>query len=159
MITLYHSPDSRSSRFIWLLEELGTSYELVYCDIPRRRGTGAPDSANPHPDKMVPALLHDGVLISESAAIALYLTDLFPEARLGPAVGQPGRGTYLTWLACNAGEMEPAFAAKLTGHAANDPFAARAFDRVLRRVVSALDRAPYILGQQFSAAVSLRKAS
>ena len=35
MLTLFHSPDSRSSRFIWLLEELGAAYELAYVDIPR----------------------------------------------------------------------------------------------------------------------------
>lgn len=77
MLKLFHNPDSRSSRFIWLLEELGIDYELNYTDIPRWSGKGAPDPANPHPDKRVPALLHDGQLVTESAAIALYLTDTF----------------------------------------------------------------------------------
>ena len=59
MLSLFHAPDSRSSRFIWLLEELGVEHEIVYCDIPRRSGRGAPDPRNPHPEKRVPALVHD----------------------------------------------------------------------------------------------------
>ena len=83
MLTLFHAPWSRSSRLVWLLEEIGAGYEICYCDIPRMDGSGARDPRNPHPDGKVPALLHDDVLVTESAAVALYLTDLFPEAGLG----------------------------------------------------------------------------
>jgi glutathione S-transferase len=99
MLTLHHAPQSRSSRILWLLEELGADYDIVYTNIPRMDGSGGPDPANPHPDKKVPALVHDGRLVTESVAIALYLTDLFPKAGMGPAVGGPDRGAYLTWLA------------------------------------------------------------
>jgi len=152
MLTLYHSPDSRSSRFIWLLEELGADYQLVYCTILRRSGFGAPDPANPHPDKRIPALVHDGALVTESSAIALYLTDLMPDRGLGPVPGEPNRGAYLSWLAYYAGEMEPAFAARISGQTENDPFIARAFDRVINRVYSALKAGEYLLGERFSAA-------
>jgi glutathione S-transferase len=152
MLSLYHSPDSRSSRFIWLLEELGVDYRLVYCSILRRSGTGAPDPSNPHPDKRVPALVHDGALITESTAIALYLTDLYPERRLGPSQGEPNRGAYLSWLAYYAGEIEPAFAAKLSGQTDKDPFAAKAYDRVIARVYSALKADAFLLGDSFGAA-------
>ena len=40
MLELYHHPGSRSSRFMWLLEELGVSYELAFVDIPRWSGKG-----------------------------------------------------------------------------------------------------------------------
>lgn len=152
MLTLYHSPDSRSSRFIWLLEELGADYQLVYCTIARRSGAGAPDPANPHPDKRVPALVHDGALITESTAIALYLTDLMPDKGLGPVPREPSRGAYLSWLAYYAGEMEPAFAAKISGQTKTDRFAAKAFGRVIERVDSALKPGEYLLGERFSAA-------
>lgn len=150
MLTLYHSPDSRSSRFIWLLEELGADYQLVYCNIPRRNGIGAPDPSNPHPDKRVPALVHDGVLVTESAAIALYLTDLM--SAMGPAPSEPNRGAYLSWLAYYAGEVEPAFAAKISGRWKNDAIAAKAFERVIERVFSALRAGKFLLGERFSAA-------
>lgn len=49
MLTLYHAPNSRSSRIVWLLEELGADYELKYVDIQRRDGEGMADPLNPHP--------------------------------------------------------------------------------------------------------------
>ena len=108
MLTLYHSPQTRSSRFIWLLEEIGEPYGIEYVTIQRGDGTGERDPKNPNPDGRVPTLVHDGVQVSESAAIALYLSDAFPAAQLGPAVGDPGRGNFLTWLYYYAGEVEPA---------------------------------------------------
>ena len=84
MLTLYHAPRSRSSRIIWLLEELGADYEIRYVEIPRMDGSGQPDASNPHPDKKVPALVHGDVLVTESAAVCLYLTDLHPDAGIGP---------------------------------------------------------------------------
>ena len=114
MLTLFHAPRSRSSRFIWLLEEIAEPYEITYVSIRRGDGSGEPDPRNPHPDKRVPALVHDGELVTESAAIALYLADTFP-AKIGPGVGEPGRGAFLTWLAFYAGVIEPAMAAKWQG--------------------------------------------
>ena len=96
MLTLYHAPQSRSSRIVWLLEELGADYTLKITDIPRMDGKGAPDPVNPHPDKKVPALVDDGVLITESIAIVQYLTDRFPGAEIGPRIGDPKRGPYLS---------------------------------------------------------------
>ena len=144
MVTLYHASKSRSTRMIWLLEELGAPYELVHVNIRRRSGVGARDPKNPHPDGKVPALVHDGKLVTESIAIALYLTDLFPEKRMGAPVGDPQRGEYLTWLAYYAGVMEPV----LVDREKNREEA----ENVDRRLRQALQRAPYLLGAQFSAA-------
>ena len=152
MLKLYHSPQTRSSRFIWLLEELGQPYEIAYVGIRRGDGSGAPDPVNPHPDSRVPALVHDGRLVTESAAICLYLTDAFPEAGLGPTVSDPLRGDYLTWLFYYAGEVEPALIAKFTGRVDKDEREARSYDQVVKRFEGALARGPYILGETFSAA-------
>jgi glutathione S-transferase len=121
MLTLYHAPQSRSSRIVWLLEELGADYTLQISGIPRRDGTGGPDPANPHPDKKVPALVADGVLITESIAIVLYLTDAFPAAGVGPTAGDPQRGPYLSWLAYYAGVIEPVVNLEFAGLADNVP--------------------------------------
>jgi glutathione S-transferase len=152
MVTLFHSPDSRSSRFIWLLEELGVDYELVYCDIPRRSGRGAPDPRNPHPDKRVPALSHDGQVVTEQAAIALYLTDAFPAAGLGVPANAPERGAYLTWLAFYAGEVDASYATRALYGDRLDPMNVRDYARVVGRVRAALARGPYLLGERFTAA-------
>src|SRR5215831_16733366 len=120
MLTLFHAPQSRSSRMIWLLEELGADYQIRYVDIPRMDGSGRGDPANPHPDKKVPALAHDEALVTESAAICLYLTDLHPEAGIGPIVGGSTRGAYLSWLTYYAGVIEPVVAIEYAGLGGNE---------------------------------------
>lgn len=152
MLSLYHAPDSRSSRFIWLLEEIGAEYEIVYCDIQRRSGRGAPDARNPHPEKRVPALSHDGVVVTEQAAIALYLTDAFPTAGLGAAVGDAARAPYLSWLAFYAGEIDPLYTTRSLYHERLDPMTVRDHQRVAQRVIAALAKGPFLLGDKFSAA-------
>jgi glutathione S-transferase len=154
VLTLFHAPRSRSSRFVWLLEELGADYRIRYVDIPRIDGSGSADPSNPHPDKKVPALTHDGALVTESAAIALYLTDLHPEAGIGPAIGDARRGAYLSWLAYYAGVIEPVVTIEFA-RLANDPVLTRTFRGVRemnQRVRTALERGPHLLGDAFSAA-------
>lgn len=152
MLTLFHAPQSRSGRIVWLLEEIGADYDIRYVDIFRSMTlTGARDPANLHPDGKVPALLHDEGVVTESAAIALYLTDLHPEAKLGAGVGAPDRGVYVTWLAWTAGEMEPAFWGKISGAAETDPNAASRYDEVIARLLTALATGPYLMGARFTA--------
>jgi hypothetical protein len=88
MITLYHAPRSRSSRFIFLLEELGAPYEID--GSPIRRGDGSGGVDRPIPIPMASAGIRDGeTLVYESAAIALYLTDKFPQNGIGPWWAMP----------------------------------------------------------------------
>jgi len=154
VLTLYHAPRSRSSRIVWLLEELGADYELKIADIPRRDGSGAADPANPHPHKQVPALLDDGALITESSAVVLYLTDKYPAAGIGRPVGHPERGPYLTWLAYYAGVIEPVVSFQVAG-VGDNPMLQRTFrdrDTMDRRILGALEAGPYLLGRTFSGA-------
>ncbi|TNE39998.1 MAG: glutathione S-transferase family protein [Sphingomonadales bacterium] len=153
MITLYHAPQSRSSRIIWLLEELGLPYEICPVSIFRpMTGLGMADPANPHPDKRVPAILHDGVLVAESVAIILYLTEAYPRAGIGPEAGAPGRGDYLTWLAWYAAELEPVMLAQMAGEVAGSTEKRRSYDLVLRRIETALAKSPYLMGEAFTGA-------
>lgn len=154
MLTLFHAPKSRSSRIIWLLEELGAPYELRTVNITRGDGSGAHDESNPHPEKKVPALVHDGALLTESAAIVLYLTDLFPDAGIGPTIGDPKRGPYLTWLAYYQGVMEPILVSEWTGVADNAGLQRNygTKDTMHARVLAALGKGPYMLGETFSGA-------
>ena len=92
MITLYHSPQTRSGSIVWLLEELGVPYQTRQVTFRKADGTGERDSANPHPHGKVPALQDDGETLFESGAIALYLTDKYRTVKLGPAPGDPKRG-------------------------------------------------------------------
>jgi glutathione S-transferase len=153
MITLFHAPQSRSSRIIWLLEELGAAYEIRPVSIFRpMTGEGLPDPANPHPDKRVPAIVHDGALITESVAIALYLADAFEQAALAPAIGDPRRGEYLGWIAWYATEFEQALFAGLSGTLQGAPQAQRNRDAVRARLRTALAQGPYVMGVDFTVA-------
>jgi len=112
MITLYHSPQTRSASILWLLEELNVPYQTKIVGFRRADGTGAKDPANPHPHGKVPAIEDGGETVFESSAIALFLTDKYPAKKMGPLAGEPKRGEYLSWLAYRPGVMEPALIAR-----------------------------------------------
>jgi glutathione S-transferase len=152
MLTLYHAPRSRSSRILWLLEELGETYQVEYVTIRRQDGSGARDPRNPHPERKVPALRHDGRLVTESAAICLYLSDAFREAQLGPGPGDALRAEYLTWLFYYGGVIEPVVIARATGRTESDPSEKEGYDAMESRLRGALERRPYLLGDAFSTA-------
>jgi glutathione S-transferase len=153
MITLFHRPKSRSSRFIFLLEELEAPYEIRIVTTRNRDGTGAVDPANPHPLGKVPAISDDGVIVFESTAIALYLTDRFPKNGIGPKIADRDRGEYLSWLAYYAGVLEPAFISKFMNWEVPRGMAGWVgVDEVLPIIVRKLSQYPYLLGDRFSAA-------
>lgn len=152
MLKFYHAPMSRSGSTLWLLEELEIPYEIEIVDI--RAEGGAPESYRAvQPNKKVPAIDHDGVVITERAAIATYLADAFPKARLAPPIGDPRRGPYLTWLVYVDAVMDPVMAAK--GHGwvyQNMNVSFGAFDDMVRHLNEALTAQPYAAGDAFTAA-------
>lgn len=154
MLTLFHAPMSRSSRIVTLIDELGAEVEIREVTIPRQDGSGGRDPANPHPEGKVPLLDHDGVLVWESPAIVLYLTDLFPEAGLGPLPGDPLRGPYLSWLAYYGGVVEPVLILENLLKLDNPVLTAtfRSMAQVTDRLAGALERDPYLLGDRYTAA-------
>ncbi len=147
MLTFYHAPETRSGRTMWLLEETGLEYETRYVTIQHMDGRGTRDAANVHPDGKVPAIVHDGALLAESYAIAIYVTDLAPQANLGAPVGSPERGPFLTWLAWAATEFEPVVFTRLYG-GGGDP---KAYDAVVNRLETALANGQYLMGERFTA--------
>jgi glutathione S-transferase len=151
MITLFHRSKTRSSRFIFLLEELEAPYEIKHVTTKTPSG-GAVDPANPHPHGKVPSISDDGVTVFESPAIALYLTDKFPKNRLGPMVGERERGAYLSWLAYYTGVFEPAVMSKFMN--VNVPQGTAGWvplDEAMITLVSTLTASPYLLGERFTA--------
>src|SRR5512134_1373024 len=146
VITLFHHPRSRSTRFIFLLEELEAPYQIKLVTTRRSDGTGAVDAVNPHPHGKVPAIADDGVVVFESPAIALYLTDRFPINKLGPLAGEPDRGAYLSWLSYYTGVLEPAFMSKFMN--ADVPRATAGWvpvEEAMATVIKALAPGPFIL--------------
>ena len=153
MLTLVHAPRARSSGFVWMLEELGQRYEIEYVTIRRGDGSGALDPKNPHPHGKVPVLKDDGHVIFEQTAIALYLADKFPAARLGPPPGDPGRGSFLTMLAYYSGVIEPAFVSKFLQVTVPRGTAGWVdSDEAMDFINARLAAQPYIAGETFTVA-------
>lgn len=152
MITLFHRPKTRSARFIFLLEELEAPYEIKQVTTSVDTG-GEAYPANPHPHGKVPAISDDGVVVFESPAIALYLTDKFPNKRVGPLVGERERGAYLSWLAYYTGVFEPAIMSKFLKTEVPRPTAGWVpVEEAMPAIIKAISSGAYILGANFSAA-------
>lgn len=151
MLTLFHAPKTQSSRIVWLLEELEANYQLEVVSFPHEDGSRA-DPRNPHPHGYAPALSHDGHIVTETGAIALYLTDLFPASDIGVAVGHPLRAQYLTWLFYQVGLTEPLVYMQGKKMLEHDPAMAHLNMAMMQHIVEILERSPYLLGERFSAA-------
>jgi len=152
MLTFYHAPWSRSSAVLWLLEELGVDYRLVEIDI-RAEGGVPEDYRAIQPNKKVPAVDHDGLIVTERAAIAIYLADAFPQAGLAPAIGTPERGSYLTMLVYCDSVFDPCIVAKAKGweYASND-FSFGLFDDMVAYLEKVLTERQFAAGDRFTAA-------
>lgn len=154
MITLYHAPRSRSSRIIWLLEELETPYEIELVPIVRGDGSGtpAPDSyAAINPLKKVPAIKVFNEIIYETGAIMLYLTNSHQKREMGPLPGHNNRAEYVRWLFFYNGTLEPAGTARFMGWDKEKPTSFGDLNVIEGVIADQLTKTPYLLGDDFSA--------
>lgn len=152
-LTLYHSPNTRSSGTRVLLDELGVDYRLHVLNMQAGEHRD-PAYLAVNPMGKVPAIMHDGALVTEQGAIYLYLADAFPAAGLAPPIGDPLRGPYLRWLFFYGSAFEPALVDRAMqrdpGRAAMSPYGG--FDTMLGTLTTQLARGTYLLGDRFSAA-------
>lgn len=152
-LIFWYAPQTRSTGTRILLEELGAPHELRVLNL-RKGEQRQPEYRAINPLGKVPAILHDGALITEQGAIFIYLADLFPEAGLAPPIGDPLRGPYLRWLVYYGSSFEPAV---IDRSAQRPPLPLERspygdFDSMLGVITDALRRGPYLLGERFSAA-------
>lgn len=151
-IVLYHHPFSRAATVIWMLEEVGVEHELRFVDIM----TGAhkqPALLALNPMGKLPVLTDGDLVVTETAAIGLYLADRYAAGRLAPALDDPARGTYLRWSLFAPSVVEPGAMAKVSGW---DYKAGQAgwgdYASMLRAMERAIDGRDYLLGDTFSMA-------
>jgi glutathione S-transferase len=152
-VVLYTHPMSRGRTVHVLLEELGAPYELKILDLEKGEQK-SPAYLAINPMGKVPAIVHRGVVVTESAAICVYLADAFQKAGLAPTLDDPQRGTYLRWFFFGAGCFEPAVVDKMFGRAPVERSGALGYgtyDATLAVLEKALTPGPYILGERFSA--------
>ena len=151
MIQLHHYPSTASMAPHLVLEELGVPYELVLVDR-TRNAHKSPDYLKLNPNGLIPTLVDGDLVLYETAAICLHLSDAFPKARVGPGIGDAKRPAYLTWLFYYAGVIEPVVVAKFQGRVETDPDEKVAYDAMEARLRAALRAGPFLLGDAFSAA-------
>lgn len=152
MLRFYCVPWSRASSVFWLLEELGQPYEIEVIDI--RAPGGVPESYRAiQPNKKVPAIEHDGTIVTERAAITIYLGDAFPQAGLAPGIGDPLRAAYLTRLVYCDSVFDPAVSGRAHGltYRSNE-YAFGLFDDLVANLQKLLSTHAYAVGDTFTAA-------
>ncbi|MBS0268331.1 MAG: glutathione S-transferase family protein [Proteobacteria bacterium] len=150
----YHAPQTRSFAIRWLLEELGSPpHELKVLNM-KKGEHKTPEYLAINPMGKVPAITHGGTPVTEVGAIAIYLADLFPEAKLAPAIGDTARGTYLRWIVFNHGAIEPAIADRWRKiePSMTSAMSYGTYDDTVNALTGAVGNGPFILGDRFSAA-------
>ena len=153
LLTFFHSPHTRSTGTLILLDELGADYQLHVLNMKAGEQRG-PGYLAVNPMGKVPAVKHGDALVTEQVAVFLYLADLFPAAGLAPAIGDPLRGPYLRWMVFYGSCFEPALVDRAMKREPAPPSTSPYgdFETMFRTLTDQLARGPYLLGETFSAA-------
>jgi glutathione S-transferase len=151
-LTFYTNPMSRGRIVRWMLEEVGAPYETVVLDY--ASSMKAADYLAINPMGKVPAIVHDGQVVTEGAAICAYLAEAFPEAGLAPTAAE--RAPYYRWLFYAAGPVEAAVTNKSLGVVPTEDqqrmVGYGSFDTMLDTLEAAVSAHPFIAGDRFTAA-------
>jgi glutathione S-transferase len=150
-LSLCYHPYSRAAGTLWALEEAGVAYDLKVVDIMKGEQKG-PELIAKNPMGKLPTLVDGDIVVTEAAAIALYLADRYAPA-LAPAQGDPQRGAYLRWSFFAPSVIEPAVMAKHAGWDVKDVSAGwGTFAAMLAAAESAIAGRAFVLGDAFSMA-------
>jgi len=151
-LVFYTNPMSRGRVARWMLEEVGAPYETKVLDY--ASSMKAPEYLAINPMGKVPAIVHKGRTVTETAAICAYLADAFPDAELAPALHD--RADYYRWLFFTAGPVEAAFSNKAAGFIPDADkqrmFGYGNFDLAVDTLEVAVNGKEFIAGNRFSAA-------
>ncbi|MBV9748077.1 MAG: glutathione S-transferase family protein [Acetobacteraceae bacterium] len=157
---LYYFPGNASLLPHMMLREIGAPFELrlVNRDVGAQR---SPEYLRLNPNGRIPVLVHGGLVLYETAAIALYLAEQHPGAGLAPQPGTAGRADFLRWIVHLTNTPQAEFRAYYYPHEhVADPTAAPAVKQAAEarlgtmfdRIAAQLGAGPWLLGEQFSAA-------
>lgn len=151
-IVLYHHPYSRAANTLWMLEETGVPYALRFVDI-MKGAQKMPEILALNPMGKLPILTDGATVVTESAAIGLYLADRHAPGHLAPALDDPARGSYLRWSFFAPSVIEPGAMAQASGWEFR-PGAAGfgSYKEMLTTMETALTPGPWLLGEHFTMA-------
>ena len=150
-LIFYTNPMSRGQIVRWMLEEVGEPYETKIVDYAAMHDD-AYRAVNPM--MKVPAIVHDGKVVTECAGIIAYLADVFPNAGLAPRSEE--KADYYRWLFFAAGPIEQALTSKTMGF---EPTAEQSrsvgfgdVGRTVKTLADHLADRDYLCGSRFTAA-------
>jgi glutathione S-transferase len=143
MITVHHLENSRSQRILWLLEELGTPYEVKRYARDPETSLAPAELKQIHPLGKSPIITDGEHTVAESGAIIEYLVERYDDGGLCPPTGTPERLAYTYWLHYAEGSFMPLMILSLILHkidTAKIPF----FIKPVTRAITDQVRAGYL---------------
>jgi len=151
-LNLYTSPQSRGRIVRWMLEEVGVPYDLTV--LASDESSQDSQYLNINPTGKVPSLVHGETIVTETAAICMYLADIFPNANLAPS--NENRGAYYRWFLFAAGPLEATITNKMLGVVVPAELKKSIGYGSYQNMMDVLERAvtdqQYIAGNEFSTA-------
>lgn len=107
MLQLHYFPSNASITPHILLEEMGLPFELRLVDR-ANNAQKSPEYLKMNPNGLIPVLVDGDMVLYETAAICLHLTDTHPDMGLAPAVGSKERAQFYKWLMWLTNTFQPA---------------------------------------------------
>ena len=113
MIVVHHLNNSRSQRILWLLEELGLTYDIKRYERDKKTMLAPPELRKVHPLGKSPVVTDDDLTLAESGAIIEYLVERYGDGCFAPARELPAYLRYRYWLHYAEGSIMPPLLLKL----------------------------------------------
>lgn len=152
-LVFYTNPQSRGRIVHWMLEELDEPYQTEWIGYGEQMKSPAYRKINPM--GKVPAIRHNGAVVTECPAICTYLALQYPQKQLIPAKGDPQLAAFTRWMFFAAGPVEMATTARSMGWEVS-PERSRmvgfgSYKDVLDALEIAIGKGPFICGERFTA--------
>lgn len=157
MIKVHHLNNSRSQRLLWMLEELGLKYGIIFYERDAETSLAPPSLKKVHPLGKAPVLEDGEVVIAESGAAVDYLARTYGAGTFAPAQTDPAYNRYNELLHYAEGSaMLPLMLALYVGRLgeAGAPLFPRISSEIalhLGYLADQLGSAPYFMGDAFTA--------
>lgn len=113
MIILHHLNNSRSQRILWMLEELGVNYDIVFYQRDSKTMLAPEALKKVHPLGKSPVITDGEYTIAESGAIIEYLGRVYGKGQMRPSETSGNHLQYQYWLHFAEGSMMPPLLLKL----------------------------------------------
>jgi len=158
MITVHHLNQSRSTRVLWLLEELETPYSVVKHERDPQTRLAPASLKAIHPLSKAPVIVDDNITLCESGAVMEYILDKYADQRLRPSTDHKEYYAYLEWLHFAEGSLAlPVISTMLMGMEERggkplDGYIQKELHLDFSYIEARLTEVEYFAGNSFSAA-------